>query len=229
MTPSIKRNRIVAALAVAILLFVPLATMTSQTGAMSYYMGEGYPPGQSAYIMMRISGHLAYTLIFIQIVIGTLHGRIEKWLGIGNMVPIHRSLGLTAFFFALSHPIFFEWARQLRTGQSTVVATFWPPTNTGFYELHQFFGALGLYTLVAGVLAGVVGPRLAPKAWRTVHYINYGVFFLVWYHSFRIGSSTRIGFLPILYTVLATTVLVVVAWRLKTSLAPSPRTAPVPR
>lgn len=226
---TIERNRLVAALAVAALLFIPFASMTSQTGAMSYYMGEDYPPGQSAYIMMRIAGHLAYTLIFIQIVIGLLHGRIQKWLDIGNMVPVHRSLGLTAFLFALSHPVFFEWARQLRTGQSTVFLTFWPPTNTGFYELHQFFGAMGLYILVVGVLAGVVGPRLAPKAWRTVHYINYAVFFLVWYHSFRIGTSTRIGLLPILYTVLATAVAVLVAWRLKTSLAPSPRPAAVPR
>lgn len=216
----IRRNRILAALAVVVLLLVPLTAMTSQTGTMTYYLGQGYPPGQGTYIMMRIAGHLAYTLVFLQIVIGLLHRPLQRRLGLGPLLPVHRSLGLAGFILALSHPVLFEWARQLRTGQSTVTVTFWPPTDTGFYELHQFFGAMGLYLLLIGVLAGVFGPRLAPRAWRTVHMLNYAVFFLVWYHSLRIGTSTRIGALPILYTVLAAVVVGLTLWRLRRRSAP---------
>jgi predicted ferric reductase len=220
---TVRRHRLIAGLAVAALLVLPLGSLTSQTGAMTYYLGEGYPPGQGAYIMMRIAGHLAFALVFLQIVLGLKHRGVAKWLGTTSLVPVHRSIGLAALMLALSHPILFEWARQLRTGQSTVTATFWPPTHTGFYELHQFFGAIGLYLLIVGVIAGVVGPRLAPRAWKTVHYVNYAVFFLVWYHSFRIGTSTRIGFLPVLYSVLAAIVVGLLVSRLLGSLRPAPR------
>jgi predicted ferric reductase len=209
-----RRHRLIAALGVAALLVLPLASLTSQTGAMSYYLGEGYPPGQGAYVMMRVAGHLAFALVFLQIVLGLQHRRVEAWLGTRTLLPVHRSLGLAALLIAFSHPVLFEWARQLRTGQSSVTATFWPPVATGFYELHQFFGAMGLYLLVVGVAAGALGPRLAPRSWRLVHYVNYGVFFLVWYHSFRIGTSTRIGLLPLLYTVLAAIVIGLLVGRL---------------
>ncbi len=211
---AIRRNRSLAVLVVVALLFLPLGALTHQTGTMTYYLGQGYPPGQGAYIMMRIAGHLAYTLVFLQILVGLLHRPIQRALGLGPLLPVHRSLGLAAVLLAFSHPVLFEWARQLRTGQSTITATFWPPRDHGFYELHQFFGALGLYLLLIGVLAGVYGPRLAPKAWRAVHGLNYGVFFLVWYHSLRIGTSTRIGALPMLYTVLAAVVVGLTLWRL---------------
>ena len=169
--------------------------------------------------MMRIAGHLAYTLVFLQIVVGLRHRQLQRALGLGPLLPVHRSLGLAACLLALSHPILFEWARQLRTGQSSVTLTFWPPIDTGFYALHQFFGALGLYLLLIGVLAGVYGPRLAPKVWRTVHAVNFIVFFLVWYHSLRIGSSTRIGALPLLYTVLAGVVVGLTWQRLRRRVA----------
>ncbi len=224
---SSRRNRLIAGALVAALFLLPLFTLTRQTGAMTYYLGEGYPPGQSAYIMMRVAGQLAFTLVFLQIVLGLQHRRIERWLDLPSLVPVHRSVGLAAFLIALSHPILFEWARQLRTGQSTVTVTFWPPWRTGFYELHQLFGALGLYLLLVGVLAGVFGPRLAPRAWRTVHYVNYVVFFLVWYHSIRIGTSTRIGLLPALYTVLLAVVLGLIAARVLHRPRPAPQSAPV--
>ena len=213
--PAIRRNRVLAVLALVALLLLPLTAMTRQTGTMTYYLGQDYPPGQSAYIMMRVAGHLAYTLVFLQIVLGLLHRPLQRALGLGPLLSVHRSVGLAAFLLALSHPILFEWARQLRTGQSTITATFWPPIDHGFYELHQYFGAMGLYLLLIGVLAGVYGPRLAPKAWRAVHAVNYMVFFLVWYHSLRIGTSTRIGMLPVLYTVLAAVVVGLTLQRLR--------------
>lgn len=204
---ALPRRRLLAALAVLALFLLPLLTMSSQTGAMTYYLGEGYPPGQSAYIAMRIAGHLAFVLLFLQIVLGLRRRTIERALGLGSLLSVHRSLGLAGFLLAASHPLLFEWARRLRTGQDSLKVTLWPPRDHGFYELHQFFGALGLYLLVIGVLAGVYGPRLAPTWWRRLHAVNLVVFFLIWYHSFRIGTSTRIGALPALYTVLAVTVV----------------------
>lgn len=221
-----RRHRLIAGLLVAALLVVPVVSMTTQTGAMTYYLGEGYPPGQGAYIMMRVAGHLAFALVFLQIVLGLRHRSVERYLGMTSLVPVHRSLGLAAMMIALSHPVLFEWARELRTGQNTIIASFWPPTHTGHYELHQFFGALGLYLLMLGVVAGIVGPRLAPRAWKTVHYVNYGVFFLVWYHSFRIGTSTRIGLLPVLYTVLAAIVIAMIVLRFRSSRSPAPQAVP---
>lgn len=225
MDRSLRRRRVLALLSILALFLRPLLTLSSQTGAMTYYLGEGYPPGQSAYIAMRLAGHLAFVLLFLQIVLGLERRPIERFLGLGPLLPVHRSLGLAGFALAAAHPLLFEWARRLRTGQDSLKVTLWPPRDHGFYELHQFFGALGLYLLVIGVLAGVYGPRLVPKAWRALHAVNFGVFFLIWYHSFRIGTSTRIGLLPAVYTVLAGTVLLLIIRRLAARGKPKPAPA----
>jgi predicted ferric reductase len=213
LTAAARRNRLLLGLAALAVLLAPLAVIKADTGAMTYYLGAGYPPGQSAYIMMRYAGAIAFALVFLQLILG-LHGRrIQRWIDGPPLLPVHRSLGLAAMAFAFLHPILFAWARWLRTGQSAVVVTFWPNRQEGFYELHQFYGAIALYALVVGVLAGIFGPRLAPRHWRLLHWLNLAVFILVWVHSFQIGSDTRVGPLPLLYSAMAAVVVLLVAER----------------
>jgi DMSO/TMAO reductase YedYZ heme-binding membrane subunit len=107
--------------------------------------------------------------------------------------------------------VLFLWARTLRGGTVPFLDTFWPDAFQDYYHRHLFFGALGLYGMAAAVLAAVYGPRLQPKRWLLVHRANYAVFFLVWLHSFAIGSETRVGPVPLLYTAMAAVVLALVA------------------
>lgn len=65
-----RRNRILAISGASALLLLPILVFRQQTGAMAYYLGEGYPPGQGAYIAMRPAGHIAFTLVFLQILLG---------------------------------------------------------------------------------------------------------------------------------------------------------------
>lgn len=204
--PAIRRNRTIAALLALAVVLGPLWVVRQDTDAMSYYLGGGFPPGQSTYVMMRYTGHIAFALVFLQIVLGLQHRRLGRWLGAPTLLPLHRSLGLSAFCLALLHPVLFEWARILRTNHTTVTKTFFPDPRIGYYEQHQLYGAIGLYALAVGVAAGLVGPRLAPRWWRWVHGVNLVVFFLVWWHSFTIGSDTRVGYLPALYTAMLLTV-----------------------
>jgi predicted ferric reductase len=224
-----QRNRLLLGLGALVVLVGPLLVIKSDTGAMTYYLGAGYPPGQTAYIMMRYAGYIAFGLIFLQIILGLHHARLRRWTGTSSLVPLHRAIGLSAMAFALLHPFMFAWARFLRTGQSAVKVTFWPPRHEGYYELHQFYGALGLYILIVGVLAGIFGPRLSPRHWRVIHGVNVIVFFLVWLHSFNIGSDTRVGPLPLLYTAMVIMVAVLLVERLTRRFRQGPRPAPAQR
>ena len=182
----------------ALLFAVPLGVFWLEVGGIGHYFGSAYPPGQGAYIMMRAAGHVALVLLFIQVALGPNVRSIARWLGVPSLLRVHMSLGLTTLAFALLHPVLFLWARTLRAERFEPLKVFFPPTGD-YYHNRLFLGAVGLYLLVVAIGAGAYGPRIAPRLWRRVHMLNYGVFIALWYHAVSIGSETRHPVLIALY------------------------------
>jgi predicted ferric reductase len=182
-------------------------------GPISYYFSDQFPPGQSAYIMMRPAGHIAFSLVFIQIALG-LYGRpIGRWLGLASMVPLHRRLGLVTLWFVLLHPLLFAWARSLRSGNIDLLVTFVPNPMENYWERMLFVGAVALYAMVFGGLAALYGPRLMPRWWRLPHSINLLAFALAFWHAISIGSETRLQPVAALHWAMAAAVGIMIVHR----------------
>ena len=201
-----QRNRWILSSLALFLLITPLLVFRLETGALLPYFGESYPPGQGTYIVMRPVGYTALTLLFFQVVLGIYHRQIAAWAGLKSLTRVHKSLGILTLAMAFLHPFLFFLARSLRAGSSAFWSTFFPQP-TDFYHTHLFFGALALYGLLVGALAGLYGPRMTPRHWRRIHYINYLLFPIAWYHSFFIGAETRH---PLVATILISMLLIVV-------------------
>ncbi len=193
-------RRSLAFSAAGLLILLPLALFHLKSGSMTFYLGDGFPPGQAAYAMMRPAGHLAFALVFLQIILG-LHGKaLARWLGLDSLLPFHKCLGLCTLGIALLHPVLFMWAQSMRLGEFAFSRTFLPNPTKGYWNLYFFFGALSLYGLMFAVLAALLGPRLLPRGWKILHALNYPAFILAWRHCLVTGNEVREQPLQTVYT-----------------------------
>lgn len=209
-------RRLLALSAAITILGVPLTIFWARLEASpSFYLGDGFPPGQASYVMMRPAGHLAYCLLFLQIVLG-LHGkRLARWMGLETLLPLHRALGFSTLGIMALHPLLFALASSLRTGKNKLWETFLPDPSAYYWAFYFFLGAIALYGTALAVAAAVWGPRWAPRAWRWIHGVNYLCLPVAWFHCRGTGNEVRDQPLEDVYGVMALAVVVMLGWRLR--------------
>ncbi len=200
--------------AALLLLALPVAIFWIKTAPLAFYFSGSYPPGQAFYIMMRPAGHLAFTLLFLQITLG-LHGRsLASLMQVRSLLELHKAMAIPTLGAAILHPLLFACAGTLRVGHSTFQRTFFPNPTTNYWTWYFFFGALACYGMILGALAAIIGPRLLPRGWRWVHALNYLSFGMAWYHCRATGAEVREQPLEILYTLMAVAVAGMLAHRI---------------
>lgn len=201
-----RRRRLALVASVLILLGTPLWIFARQAAPLPDAVWGDSPPGQAAYLMMRPAGHLAFCLLFLQILLGLHRRLLESWAGLPDLLPLHRALAIPTLTLALLHPMLHAWATTLRTGQGTLGATLFPDPTMNALTFYFFFGALALYGALTAALAALAGPRLLPRGWRLVHGLVYPSFFLAWYHASALGAEVRDQPLQAAYTLMAAAV-----------------------
>ncbi|MCI0683007.1 MAG: ferric reductase-like transmembrane domain-containing protein [Gemmataceae bacterium] len=222
---TVAHRRIVAVAGLAVLLVIPLAAFLFNVIGAARYLTPQSPPGQAAYIMMRPAGHVAFVLMFVQVVVGSNAGAVANWLAWPGLVRFHRALGVFTLGAMLAHPLLFGWGRTLRAGYEQVLVTFLPHLNENYWETSLAFGVFALYGVLLAIAAAVGAPRLGERAWRIVHALNYAAFFAAFYHCISIGSETRMLFVWIEYVALAIVAFGALAFRLGRFLPAAPRLA----
>lgn len=199
------------------LLATPLWIFWRDVRPFPFYLGDRFPPGQAAYVMMRPAGHLVFCLVFLQIVLGLQGRRLARWTGVPTLLPLHKALGLATAWLLLFHPSLFLWASLQRYPRPFAVAfrmTFLPDPAQDYWSYFFFWGALGFWGLLTAVGAALLGPRLAPRAWRWVHALCYPAFGCGGYHARAAGAEVRGQALEVLYTVMMGIVAALLAARL---------------
>lgn len=145
----------------------------------------------------RILGLAAYTLLFVQVVLGSNMNFWRKHLG-GNALKIHISNGLLTYTVVLLHPL--AW----------VVITYFARSRFDPYfpfidicllckstqEWMINFGRLAFWSVTIAVTAGLLRGynRFMVSHWRKFHHFNYLAFIFVFVHSIGMGSD--VGTIP---------------------------------
>jgi len=141
----------------------------------------------------RASGLLAFSLLFIQIMLGSF---MQWWLdSLGaKAFRLHTREGLLTYGFVFIHPIFQYLIAAKTLGFANYLAI--PMTNyLKAPELWISFGRVALALLTIGVAAAYFRTKpILRKNWRALHIVNYFAFFLVAIHAGRLG--TDVGSLP---------------------------------
>ena len=138
----------------------------------------------------RITGLLAFSLLFIQIVLGSF---MNKWIQIlgGGAYKVHITQGLITYGFVFLHPIFEVVLRWELGGVDGLVSVFLP----NYFlqrEIYLTFGKIAFVLLTIAVVAAYF--RTKPffrRNWRAFHILNYLSFVLVIVHSRNVGTDVR--------------------------------------
>lgn len=193
-------------------LLLPGATFFTERGGFGF-LNEGAV--SSAQVLFPLFGLYAFTLTWLQLLIGSSNPTFKKlW---PNFFRFHRAQGLFTLLFALLHPLL------LIVGFSFM--TYWTygfvsPSLRPLIYLGQSALALLLLTVVCALL--MKRPWMRPL-WKKVHYANYAVFTLAWFHGWFVGSDTQTS-LRWFWFLTAGTALLAIAFRIARARS---KTAPV--
>lgn len=152
-----------------------------------------------ANFLQRIVGTVAFTMIFFQIVLGSLMPKLIEKLG-PWVFKFHITEGPIAYALIVTHPLLFLAFNYFSRG---VIDPFYIflgfcilcTTRTEFFYT---FGRVGFWLVSAAVFAAFfrTSPWLRDN-WRKIHILNYFVFFLIAIHSYFIGTDSH--FPPFVY------------------------------
>jgi predicted ferric reductase len=192
-------------LAYLLLLFVPAYTVW-RNGTLAVQDATAL-----TYLFLRLTGLYGFILIFVQIMIGAYMDFARRVFG-PRILNFHIQEGFVAYGLILAHPVLFLLNKAL-AGAPDMLDLLVPRFTTS-YEVYLSFGKFGFILLTIAVLATRF--RKTPflqKHWRKLHILNYVAFWLIFSHSFNVGSDTQAGVFSWLYPVMAILVIFSIFYR----------------
>ncbi len=162
-------------------------------------------------LFLRLTGLYAFVLIFIQIMLGAFMDFARRIFG-PRILNFHMTQGLVAYGLILAHPTLFLLNTVLAGVPNPLILLL--PRFTTAYETYLSFGKVGFVLLTAAVFAARFrNTQFLQKHWRKFHILNYIAFWLIFVHSFNIGSDAKTPPFSWLYPVMAVLVVLSIFYR----------------
>ncbi len=170
---------------------VPIALWIYSVGDVSDYFGADVPQGQLLYVISKLLGLIAITLVGLQVTL--VHLRQYAWFKrVSWSKQSHKILGLTLFIAVCLHVGLFVSAASLRSGH-VALGPLSIRLSQGFYDQMISLGAMAFYLMVVVVILGMLIFRsrkyIALKRWHGVLVLLATTLAMV--HSVSVGSETR--------------------------------------
>lgn len=161
------------------LLFLPLQIFFSSRGGLAVFIGDAQSVAGS---LFPVFGLLAFTLIWLQIMIGTFMRHLLRVFP--GIFRFHRFEGILALTFSLLHPglLFFS------LGWDYFKFEFITPEQRLFLVLGYLAVTILLTTVTTALL---YRHPLLIRNWRWVHRLNYLVLPLIFFHSKNLGGDLQ--------------------------------------
>lgn len=173
--------RALSLLLLLIILVLPGLIFFQNRGGWSFLEGASF--NTFAALIFPLFGLYGFTLIWVQIMLGS---NMRFWVKIWpKVLKFHQYEGVAAFILVLIHVslIIITYGFEKYLGASFL------PENLRIYGI---LGSLAFLLLVISVNAALFRKtRFLREHWRSLHYLNYSIFFLVLVHSLSLGSDTR--------------------------------------
>jgi len=152
-------------------------------------------PARLINFIQRGLGLLAFTLLFVQIILGAFMYKIIEKIG-GWVFNLHVLQGIGIYFLVLLHPILFMFFNYYLGSKLDPYAVFVNAclickTATQYYYT---VGIISFWLLTLTVITAILR-KTSPwfmKNWRKFHALNYLVFLAVGIHGFFLGTDFRI-------------------------------------
>ncbi|HFD33275.1 MAG TPA: hypothetical protein ENJ28_11290 [Gammaproteobacteria bacterium] len=136
------------------------------------------PPGQTLYLLSKITAIFVYTLMWWQIMAGIIT-KVKKQL--------HTLLGMGVFTLIIIHVILFISAVSIRQDELSL-GMLLPNFSSDYYKTGMSFGVMALFFIFIATLTGIFRKRLK-NHWKLGHSFVYVTFALATVHGLMIGSD----------------------------------------
>ena len=178
---------------VALALVLPALLWLTSVGDPRAYLEPGVPSGQLAYVLSKLAGLQALSLLAMQLGLTAARGtRLYTVLGTRWSPGAHARLGLAVVALSVAHATLFVTAASLRSGH-VAFGLLVPRWDSGDYDAMVSIGLLGLAAIVATGFAGARARRVGSTR-RGPRRLHRGLVAttvgLVAVHSYAIGSET---------------------------------------
>lgn len=160
------------------------------------------------FLIHRILGIYAFSLIFIQIILGSLRDVLNKFFPNNKLLKFHMGFGKIAFLLSILHP-------------SLLFATYFTEKNLSYIwpflegesVIYFSFGVLALVALIISVSAAIFRLKIGPR-WIYLHRLNYLIFWLVFFHSAKLGVDIHSDLAAWMYRIYGAIIAVLTARRI---------------
>jgi predicted ferric reductase len=177
------------------------------------------PAGMPWTLYLYSTGQLlalvGFTLLLYQYILSSRIKGLERGIGRGKLVKLHRNLGVVGLVVIVFHPVFI-FLPDLLEGYGVYLGPL------------QTIGVIALGILIVGSLSALLGRALKWKyrVWINLHRINYVVLPAAFLHSILLGSSVRGQPLRIYWIFLGVVYLYVLVSRLFRRISSRRKTQP---
>lgn len=193
-------------------LLIPVLTLLSNKETLSF-QGE-----KVTYTFLRISGLFGFILLFLQIMHGAFMSYWTRLFG-DRAVIWHEKMGLVVYSLILLHPTFFTLSSWVTRGLGGALLSL-VPFFSDIYEYYLSLGKIAFSLLTLGVFVAYFRHKaFLNRHWLKFHVLNYVAFWLIFVHSFNIGSDTHTFPMSWFYPISAGGVAASLIWRIGPCLA----------
>jgi DMSO/TMAO reductase YedYZ heme-binding membrane subunit len=167
---------------------------------------------KSPWIMARVTGIIAYLMVFASVVLGLLVSLrlTDRFLQRASIVYIHKIISLSLMVFITMHVAGLMLDNYMKFSLSQSLVPFTAP----YRPLWSGIGTICLYLIIAVVVSFYLTGRLGYKTWRMVHYLSFLIFIGAMLHGLLVGTDSKSDWMFYTYLVTGTIVFFLIGTRM---------------
>ena len=166
----------------------------------------------SAWYLSRASAFAAYVLLWWSMVLGlALTNKLARiWPGGPTVNDLHEHAGLLGLVFGLLHAFVLLGDSYIGYTLPQIVIPF---ASTGYAPLWVGLGQISLYMMALVTVTFYMRRRIG-RAWRSIHYLSFGVFVLALLHGLFSGTDSSAAWAFWMYVGTGLSVLALTIYRI---------------
>ena len=148
--------------------------------------------------MSRASGIIAFVFLWLSMLLGLIKttNLIPRGKSSAIAIDLHQFVSLAGLFFSLFHGVILLWDPYIAMTLGQMLVPF---TVFNYRPLNVGAGQISLYLWAVLVLSSSLRKSIGRATWRMLHYLSFGVFWLVLLHGISAGSDSGTAGMQILY------------------------------
>jgi predicted ferric reductase len=166
-----------------------------------------------AWDLTRVSGIVAYVLMWLSVVFGLIitNRMARLWPGGPAVFDLHQFTSLLGLAFSLFHAVVLLGDSYIKYSLLQIVLPF---ASLNYQPLWVGLGQIAFYILIPVTLSFYVRRSVGPEFWRLIHFGSFIAFAFITLHSLIAGSdATNLGML-VLYAMTGASVFFLTIYRM---------------